>query len=211
MSLLARLLGGFFILTALLLFFTPAAAMQPLAEEEMDGIVASGFSSVLVEDHTAKLWLNIHVETHAYIESFKANHHSGGWDQEWYGVYLGEYVDDEGIMVPNPNEPLKLQGFILEAAFDNINSENMRLLSLKMGFNKVNGEISAADFASFTGHYDDDPRQAFYRQNRGAGTFAFDDDYIHVIFDARGDETDPASRPGGIYMDFGNARFTPDP
>lgn len=187
--------------------------MQPLADAEMDAITASGFSSVTVENDIAKVWLNIHVETHAHIDSFKANYSNGEWDQEWYDVFLGAYDDPD---TPDTDNPLKLQGFILEAAFDDIEKSDMRLLSLKMGFDNVEGQISAVGpdgFVSFTG-FSENPREAFYRENRGAGTFTFGggpDDYIHVIFDARGyDTTDPSYRPG-IYMDFGGAEFISSP
>lgn len=191
------------------LFLVPgqAFAMQPLAEEEMAEITGqAGFSEFTVDATTARMFLNISVETNAYIDEFKANYDpvNAAWDQEWQGVYLGEYD-----LAGEPVNPLILDGFIMEAEFDDITAASKRLLSLKMGFENVSGEISAADFASFTG-YSDATRAGYYRASRGAGTFTFDNDRIHMIFDARGlDENGDFSGvyPPGIYFDFGNAEF----
>jgi len=195
------------------------SAMQPLKEAEMDEITAqAGFSEFTVDDanNTATAWLNIDVETNATIENFRANLDEGAnpdisdnWDQDWYEVRIGKYDYDaeEDEYNPDFDNPLELSGFVLEAEFaDDVGSPGNHLHSLKMGFENVNGEISADDFASFTGFYGAG-REAYYRQARGEGTFTFAGDQLYMILDARGyGDTDPANQPG-VYMDFGEAEF----
>lgn len=193
------------------------SAMQPLGEAEMDEITAQGgFSEFTVENNLATAWLNIDVETNATIENFRANLDEGAdpndpanWDQDWYEVRIGKYDYDAESDEYNPDfdNPLKLRGFVLEAEFaDDVGSPGNHLHRLKMGFESVNGEISADDFASFTGFYGAG-REAYYRQARGEGTFTFDGHPIYMILDARGyGATDPANQPG-VYMDFGEAAF----
>lgn len=183
-----------------LLFASSAIAMQELAEEEMAEITAGSFATFTMEEiavdrHRATVGLNIRAETYAEIGSFKANYRAEAgmpdWDQDWQNVVLGTSVSD----------PLKLEGFILQAEFQDLASDaNRELLRLTIGFDKVNGALSADSFSSFTGSYDTAP--AAYRQDLGGpGAFTFTDDRIHMTFDTNGH-----SGPG-VYIDFGGAQY----
>ena len=168
----------------------PAYAMEKMAEAEMDEIVAGSFSEFTLEDSTANIRLNINAETFADIDNFQAAHFDEGWDQHWQNVQMGSGTGDE--------ELLRLSGFMFEARFDDLSSENRQLVSMKMGFESVSGTISA-DFESLT-------REGDYsrREQRGSETYHFDDDRFIMEFYG-GDE-----KPHGVYMDFGDAQAVSD-
>ena len=168
---------------------TPAAAMQKMAEAEMDEIVAGSFSEFTLEDSTASIRLNINAEAFAEIDEFRAGYFDDGtgegWDQHWLDVMMGTGTETE--------ELFRLSGFMFEARFDDLESENRQLVSMKMGFESVSGDISA-DFQSLT-------REGYSRrQQRGEETYRFDDDRFIMEFYG-GDEKHP-----GVYMDFGDAQ-----
>lgn len=170
----------------------PAAAMERMAEAEMDEIVAGSFSAFTLVDSTASIRLNINAETFAEIDEFRAGYFDDGtgegWDQHWLDVMMGTGTGDE--------ERFRLSGFLFEARFDDLESENRQLVSMKIGFETVSGDLSA-DFQSLT-------REGYSRrQQRGDETYRFDDD--RFIMEFYGGDGGDAKHPG-VYMDFGDAQ-----
>lgn len=215
----------------LLLLANPVSAMQAMSESEMDQVTAQyGFSEfTIIDDTNAQMKLNIEGEIYADIDRFGANYDEGvignPADQDWQGVRLGrleEVADNDDIQ-----HNLVFKEFFLEAQFQEpIGGPNPNKLQyLKMGFNDVTGQISAdatrvggvegQGFNYFSGYYGAPTRQQHYRENLGAGYFAFQNDRAHMVLDARGmfeagetKEPLPDNFEPGVYMDFGDAEFT---
>lgn len=228
---MAMLVWGLVLGAGLVFLPCPAAALEPMAESEMDEITGQyGFSEIKITgeggaENRAEVRLNIDAEIFAEIDHFGVNFDDGDLsnpaDQSWYGVRLGREADEDAPGVPAERENLVLKEFYFEAEFENnVGTPGNLLLGMRMGFNSVTGRISAdatrigevGGFDYFSGYYAE-PRQEQYRQNLGAGYFDFDDTHAHMVFDAgqaRAFDGDPypAAFPPGVYMDFGRAEFS---
>lgn len=150
------------------------AQLQTMCESEMKDITAqSGLATFTMSNNTAQLFIDIHIETYATINTLAAGHYDNsvngeGWDLHWNNICLGDSM----------SSPLTADGFLFIANFDDINSNNRKLERIVFGFNRLQGTISA-DMQSFTGMYNsalvggsESPVTAT-RSNLGQQTFSF--------------------------------------
>lgn len=120
------------------------ASMVQMSDDELSGVVASGYSSFTLEGDVARAYFNIETRTFTEIESLKMGYYDDGatldWDQNWENVSLGTATDD-----------LIFDGLFIEASFSNItDADNRTLDSIKVGTPSLTGTVSA-DFISFSG------------------------------------------------------------
>lgn len=163
------------------------AGMVKMAESEMAEITAAGFSSFTLENNTARMWLNVTAETWSEADQVLANGQDSGWDQNWHGTHMG-----------SDGQYMQMQDFVLEAQFDDIQSGARSLQTLRMGFEKVTGTMTADDIKSFSGMLGGQRR---HRDNLGQAEIEFDGDPFMMVLDTGSEYEQP-----GVYMDFGNAR-----
>jgi hypothetical protein len=146
-----------------------------MSEGELKETTAqAGFTSFSMSDNTAQIFLDIHIETYATIDSLSAGYYSRsgslGWDQKWNNITLGDKSSDS---------PLTIDGLIIIADFENVSSSTDRTLQrVIIGSNRLQGSISA-DFASFSGAYtsavlSDGSGENVYRKQLGMVTMNFD-------------------------------------
>lgn len=133
-----------------------------------------------------RMQFNVQVETYTEIDSMKMgywdNGNGIGWDQNWTNVKLGSSISD-----------LKLEGFIFEAKFSNMNDPANRVLEeVKIGYERAYGSLSA-DFQSLS------KLGALPREYQGAKTFTFNGDPLILTIKCRGSDA-------GIWFDFGGAQ-----
>ncbi|MCF8036400.1 MAG: hypothetical protein K9K62_05985 [Desulfobacteraceae bacterium] len=161
-------------------FLMPAQAMEPMAEPEMDEVTAGGFSSFSWDNGTATVNLDMEVRTWTEVGMFHAGPDPDG-DQVWTDVDLGTQSTD-----------LVLRDFVFKARFNNYNDpQNRELLGVKLGFQNVQGTVSANFQAlSREGHG--------YRDSPGQHTYTFDGDPLMLHFNTEGDNP-------GVWVDFGDA------
>lgn len=165
-----------------------AGGMQEMSEAEMAEVSAGSFSEFSIENDQARLWLNVNAETWAEVDRIQASQHSDAWDQNWHNTQLGADGDY-----------LQMQGFVLEAQFDDINSDSRQLQTLRMGFEEVSGTMQVEDMQSFSGRVGG---SRYYRSDMGQSEITFDKDKMMMIMDT-GEEYDQP----GMYMDFGDAEI----
>lgn len=150
------------------------AELKALSQDELKSSTAqAGFTSFEISNTTARLFLDIHVETQAAIASLSAGWYvkdgSSGWDQKWNNVTFG-----------NSTESLTIDGIVFRADFDDLSKADPVLQRIVIGSNRLQGSIKA-DFASFSGMYNDiltggsgSPVTGLDRTNIGTGiTFNF--------------------------------------
>jgi len=129
-----------------LVFAAPAsAALKPMQETEMKNATAQqGFTQFVMGKDTARMFLDIHIETYTTIDAFSGGWYkkkgSTGWDQKWSNVSIGNSV----------NETMTIDGLVLIADFDKKNN----LQRVVFGSNRLQGDLSA-DFTSYSGTYSD--------------------------------------------------------
>ena len=187
------LIGWKKILSALFLGFSlglflvgSAAGMDRMSEAEMEEVSAGSFSEFTVQEDQARMWLNVHAETWAEVDTFQAGYHDGGWDQHWQGVEIG-----------TQDTPMQMDGFVLQAQFDNIDSDSRQLETFSMGFESATGTLNADDFSNFSGTV----ASGRYRRTGNIDGITFDGDPFKMVIDTGAKYEHP-----GIYMDFGNAQ-----
>lgn len=168
------------ILAAILLFpRISTAELKSMSSEDMKTATAqAGFTEFSLNKDTARLFLDIHVETYATIDSFSGGYYNGGWDQKWNQVQIGASADN----------PLVVDGLVFIADFEegSLNSGSTPVLErVVIGSNRLQGSISAI-LNSYTGIYSSaltgggSPDAILSRENlAGAGgtdrtTFTFD-------------------------------------
>lgn len=125
------------------------AELKSLSDTELKSTTAqAGFTDFSVSNSTARLFLDIHIDTYATIESFSSgwynNGNGVGWDQKWNQVHVGNSVDDS----------LTADGFVLLADFDEISAARPVLNRIVIGSNRLQGSLTA-DMSSFSGVYND--------------------------------------------------------
>jgi len=190
LSLLILIAAGF----ALLSFFYagPVAvqaadtSMKKADDSDLDAVAAQSFADFTLENDIASAQLNINADMYADVGAFQAHQDNGQWDQDWSALTIGTGEED----------PFQLEGFILEAEFDDLDKDGRQLLRLTMGFESATG-IMDGDFDSISGY---DETGAFRRDQFG-GHYEFDGDPFLMHIETEGPEGHP-----GIYMDFGGAR-----
>jgi hypothetical protein len=174
------LLKYFFIFTfCLVLFSIPdkVYCLDELSKDEMKTTTGQrALTDFSITENTTRMFINTHIETYTEIESMKLGYYErnsvSGWDQNWTNLKFG-----------NETENLTMDGFILKADFNDLNSSNPELKRLIIGTNRLNGTISG-NFESFTGAYnpilttdttdDTTPVNIVTRQNLGQKEFNFD-------------------------------------
>jgi|GEM_PF-1837295 len=135
------------------------AELKPMNADEMKTATAqAGFTDFSLNNSTARLFLDIHIETYATIEKFTAGNYDRftptgdpiiGSDQAWNTIKLGQ--DDENL--------LSIDGLVFIADFEegsldsgpNTNP-NPKLERIVIGSNRLQGQISAM-ITNFTGIY----------------------------------------------------------
>jgi hypothetical protein len=183
-SILCVLILGFSLGAFLLL--GSAVAMERMSEAEMKKVSAGSFSEFTVQQDQARMWLNVHAEIWADADSFQAGYHDGGWDQHWQGVTIG-----------SQDTPMQMDGFVIQAQFDNIDSDSRKLQTFSMGFESATGTLTADNFTSFSGTVS----SGRYRRTGSIDGITFDGDPFKMVIDTGTKYESP-----GIYMDFGEAR-----
>jgi len=138
------------ILVPVFLIFLPMnsfAELKAMTGCELKTTTAqAGFTNFTMDKNTARLFLDIHIETYTTIENFSAGWYSKtgstGWDQKWDTVKLGA----------SATEPLVIDGLVLIADFDDTTKTDPILERIVIGSNRLQGTLSA-NFASFSGIY----------------------------------------------------------
>lgn len=145
------------------------AELTALSKSEMKEVTGQqGMTDYSVEGNIARLFVDVHIETAGTIDSVKAGHYNGGWDNDFTGITIASDAD-----------PLKVDGLVFIADFDDINSQNRNLQTVVMGTNRIQGSVSAT-MNSYTGVYNDaltgGSGNPVYcsRTNLGNTTFNFD-------------------------------------
>jgi hypothetical protein len=165
-----------FCVIALSLFASPGhCELKALSEEELKASTAqAGFTNFTLSNNTARLFLDIHIETYATITGLSAGYYDDGtnglgWDIQWNNVTLGT----------SSNDPLVIDGLVFMADFDDLSSSDPTLERIVIGSNRLQGTLSA-DMASYSGMYNDaltsgggSPVSALDRAALGATTFNF--------------------------------------
>ncbi len=125
------------------------AELKPMNADEMKTATAqAGFTDFSLNHNTARLFLDIHIETYATIEKFTAGNYNNGSDQAWNTVKLGQ--NDENL--------LSIDGLVFMADFeegsleDPNNNPNPKLERIVVGSNRLQGQLSAM-ITNFTGIY----------------------------------------------------------
>ena len=135
------------LIASALMLLIPAASsakMAVLADRDLAGIVAYGFSSFTLANGVARADLDINAWTYTDIDSLKLGYYDDGtttaWDEDWTNVQLGSDAED-----------LAVAGLYVEAVFENIDNQAARSLkSVKFGTADMTGSL-AANFNSFSG------------------------------------------------------------
>lgn len=161
-------------------FLLPVAKafpLEPLNEKELKTTTGqAAMTDFTIIDNSVNVFLNTHIETWTEIDSMKLgyyNRQTPGWDQDWTNISFGSQSSD-----------MTIDGLILKAEFDDLNSNSPTLNSIMIGTNRINGTIKG-NFNSFTGIYNPEltggkqvqnKNQSLYniRKNLGNMEFNFD-------------------------------------
>lgn len=153
------------------------AELTAMSETQMKTATGqAGFTEFTMSNNTARLFLDIHMETYATITGLSSGGYEGGsgtgWDIRWNTITVGHSVDD----------PLTIDGLVMIADFDDTSVANPVLERIVIGSNRLQGLLSA-DMASYSGMYNDalvggsgSPVTGLDRSNLGQTTFTFDSD-----------------------------------
>lgn len=134
----------FFILISLSLGTSANAELKAMAPEDLKSATAqAGFTDFSLNNNTARLFLDIHIETFTTINKFTAGNYTGGSDQSWTDVHIGT----------DTTTPLVIDGIVLMADFEEGTlGSNPKLERVIIGSNRLQGSISAM-ISSYTGIY----------------------------------------------------------
>ena len=130
-------------------FATPASAtLKPMCPQEMKETTAQqGFTQFVMDNNTARMFLDIHMETYTTMDALsgayfqKGSATTPGWDQQWANVSLGTDV----------NQTLSIDGLVFIADFDDTTPDNT-LQRVVFGSNRLQGALTAT-FNSYSGCY----------------------------------------------------------
>ncbi|MFA6011298.1 MAG: hypothetical protein WC799_15035 [Desulfobacteraceae bacterium] len=119
------------------------AELKAMTQGELKTATAqAGFTDFNLNSNTARLFIDIHIETVAVIDRFTAGNYSGGSDQIWSDVALG-----------TTSNPLIIDGLVFMADFEEGSlGTNPTLERVVIGSNRLQGSISAL-ISNFTGIY----------------------------------------------------------
>jgi len=119
-----------------------------MGESELKSTTAQqGFTQFVMENNTARMFLDIHMETYTTIGAFSAGYYekdigSGlalGWDQQWNTVSIGNSETDD----------MTIDGLVFIADFDKTTNQLQRVV---IGSNRLQGDLTAT-FNSYSGAY----------------------------------------------------------
>jgi len=134
-----------FALVAILISGLPSyAELRALSTDELKTSTAqAGFTDFTLNHNTARLFLDIHIETYGIIGGFSAGNYNSGSDQSWTGITLGQNIDNN----------LTIDGLVFIADFEEGSLGTSPVLErVIIGSNYLKGFISA-NISSFTGIY----------------------------------------------------------
>ncbi len=128
---------------SLFLLIPPAfAELKPMGESELKSTTAQqGFTQFVMNENTARLFLDIHMETYTTIDALSAGYYNTGWDQQWSTMSIGNNATDNDMTI---------DGLVLITDFDADNN----LQRVVFGSNRLQGDLSAL-FKSYTGAYNE--------------------------------------------------------
>jgi hypothetical protein len=170
----SKLLNILIILALICLLTDSSFALEALSKEKMKETIGQrALTDFSTTDTTTRLFLNTHIETFTEIESIKLGYFErnglNGWDQDWTNMSFGTQQTN-----------LTIDGLIIKADFDDLNSSEPVLKRFIIGSNMLNGTVSG-NFNSFTGTYNPvleggnaSDAQEYTRANLGNKTFTFD-------------------------------------
>lgn len=120
-----------------------------MTEKDMKAAIGqAGFADFSITGDTARIFLDIHLETWTDISSVKAGYYEKnsmlGWDQDWTDVSIG-----------SENESFEVDGLVLMADFsDGIGTSSQKLTRIIFGTNRAQGDITAR-INAYSGVYND--------------------------------------------------------
>lgn len=162
----------------ILMDMSPSCAeLKALSQGELKTTTAqAGFTDFTLSNNTARLFLDIHIETNATIANFSAGNYNNGFDQHWNTITLGRPADS---MAGTPAEPLVIDGLVFRADFDNLSATDPVLERIVIGSNRLQGAITTT-LASFSGMYNDaltgglgSPVTGYRREDLGTAPITF--------------------------------------
>ncbi|VVS91740.1 hypothetical protein [Desulfoluna spongiiphila] len=120
------------------------AKLKPLAPSEMKEATAQqGFTQFVMDNNTARMFLDIHIETYTTVNAFSAGYYekngTTGWDQQWSQVSIGNSTSDD----------MDIDGLVFMADFDGTTNDLQRVV---IGSNRLQGDLTAT-FNSYSGTY----------------------------------------------------------
>ncbi len=133
------------------LSFNLKAELKEIADTELKSVTGqAGFTDFSINGNTARIFVDIHMETYTEIDSMKIAYYDDGsngmgWDNDWTNVSIGSSVDD----------PMKIDGLVFRAEFDDINSVDKKLNRIVFGSNRLQGHMVAM-LNTFSGRYNKD-------------------------------------------------------
>lgn len=137
-----------FVLASMTLFTSFSnAELKAMSEGELKTTTAqAGLIDFSLNKNTARLFLDIHIETYATIRGFSAGNYAvnniDGWDQKWNDIQLG-----------SASEPLVIDGLVFMADFEEGTlGVDPVLERVVIGSNRLQGTISAL-ISRYTGIY----------------------------------------------------------
>jgi len=177
--------------------FLPSSLHAELKAMDENALKSStgqaGLTNFTMSNSTARLFLDIHMETYATIDSLRSGA-AANYDIQWNNVILGDTSTDT---------PLTIDGLVFIADFDDTSATNPVLERIVIGSNRLQGTISA-NMLSYSGTYN--PAIAlsggsptvYDKANLGQTTFNFNSD------------GSPTSNMGLFFiLDLGQSGSTP--
>lgn len=124
--------------------FPSHAELKAMSPDELKSSTAqAGFTSFTMNNSTARLFLDIHIETYATIDRFASGWNGTSWDQKWNTISLGKSL----------SEPLVIDGLVFMADFQEGTLDTDPVLErIVVGSNCLQGTISGL-FETFSGMY----------------------------------------------------------
>lgn len=153
------------------------AELRSMSEDQLKSATAqAGIAEFTLNNNTARIFLDIHMETLATIDTFSAGYYNVGWDQSWTSVSLG--TDESDL--------LTVDGLVFIADFDDLSLSDPSLERVIVGSNRLQGSLSAM-ISSYSGIYSNavygggSPNTALSRYDLSSGgtaqtTFEFNSD-----------------------------------
>lgn len=127
------------------LFIAPVfAELKPMDDSNLKSTTAQqGFTQFVMDNNTARMFLDIHIETYTEIGALSGGYYAKGgttgWDQQWNTVSIG-----------SATTPLIIDGLVLMTDFDGDDIKHLKRVVI--GSNRLQGDLTA-NFNSYSGCY----------------------------------------------------------